>query len=160
MNKKLITVAGSVLVLGVGGLAVWHHHGHAGLDHDHSHEHGSMEGVKLELNDGQKWATDAPLRQGMDVLHKEIVPLYKAHKDKSLKAEDAKAYAGTIRTQIDFFFNNCNLEPKADAILHIILADLLKAAAVLEKDPLSEEGIPAAVHALHAYESHFEHPNF
>jgi len=166
MNKKILIAAGSVVLLGVGGLAVWHHHGHHGLDHDHGHahdhhhDHAGMEGVTLELNDGKKWETDAPLRQGMDILHKEVIPIYKAYNAKSLTEADAKAYAGTIRTQIDFFFKNCNLEPKADAVLHIILAELIKAAAVLEKDPLSEDGIPAAVNALHAYEEHFEHPNF
>lgn len=168
MNKKVIAAAATVGALGLGGMIIWHHNGHPGLDHghgdaashDHSHDHAGGENVKLELNDGKKWATDEPLRKGMDILHKEVIPLYKAYNDKSLTEADAKAYAGTIRAQIDFFFKNCSLEPKADAVLHIVLAELIRAAGVLEKEPLSEEGIPAVVNALHSYEAHFDHPNF
>lgn len=167
MNKKIVFSGAAVAIL-IGGMVVWHHHGHPGLthdhgdahEHDHSHDHAGMEGAKLELDEGKKWATDAPLRQGMDILHKEVIPLYKAYNAKSLTDADARVYAGTIRTQIDFFFKNCNLEPKADAVLHIVLAELIRAAGVLEKEPLSEEGIPAVVNALHSYEAHFEHPNF
>lgn len=167
MNKKIIVAAATVGVLIIGGMAFWHHNGHPGVEghgHGHAqdehHDHAGMENVTLELNDGKKWETDAPLRQGMDILHKEVIPLYKAYNDKTLKEEDAKAYAGTISAQIDFFFKNCKLEPKADAVLHIVLADLIKAGSVLEKEPLSEDGIPAVVKALHAYDAHFDHPNF
>ena len=40
---------------------------------DHSHHHHGAATPTLQLNQGQKWATDAPLRDGMNLVAKEYV---------------------------------------------------------------------------------------
>lgn len=187
MNKKIYAVAGAIALV-IGGMVTWHFNNHPGLEHDtnepneHAHEataaapgedeaeHGHNEHAdhahhgasdqKLTLNDGQKWATDEPLRAGMSRMHSAVIPAYKAFSDKTITAEQAQELATTIKTEIDLIFQNCKLEPKADAALHIVLADLLGGKAAIEANPSDPEGVPRIVNALHSYSEHFDHPNF
>lgn len=132
-------------------------HGHD--DHADHAAHGASD-QKLTLNDGKKWATDEPLRAGMSRMHTAVIPAYKAFSDKTITAEQAQELATTIKTEIDLIFQNCKLEPKADAALHIVLSELLGGKAAIEKNPSDPEGVPRIVNALHNYSEHFDHPNF
>ena len=58
---KLLTAAGLALGLATGSLAA----------DAHKHDHGAAP-AKLELNNGKKWATDAPLRRGMENIRNSI----------------------------------------------------------------------------------------
>ncbi len=190
MNKKIYAVAGAIaLVIGgmavwhFNGHPGPDHDPHTGKAEDHTHgdahppantesapEHGhddhadhSAHGAsdqKLTLNDGQKWATDEPLRAGMSRMHSAVIPAYKSFSDKTITAEQAQELATTIKTEIDLIFQNCKLEPKADAALHIVLAELLGGKAAIEANPSDPEGVPRIVNALHSYSEHFDHPNF
>jgi len=189
MNKKIYAAAGAIALV-IGGMAIWHFNGHPGTEHDshvgdsaeHAHEatpparadsapeHGHDEHAdhaghgasneKLTLNDGKKWATDEPLRAGMSRMHSAVIPVYKAFNDKTITAEQAQGLATTIKTEIDLIFQNCKLEPKADAALHIVLAELLGGKAAIEANPSDPEGVPRIVNALHSYSEYFDHPNF
>ncbi|MEZ4459445.1 MAG: hypothetical protein R3E66_06890 [bacterium] len=172
MKKPTVLALAAVVVVVLGGAAFWHHSGHPGLEHnhgqaapsqgDHEHDHSSHGNgpTKLELNDGKKWATDQALRDGMGRMHQAVIPVYSQYKGKTLRDDEAKALAATIRTEVDGLVKNCKLEPKADAMLHIVIADLLTGAQVISGNPMDDNGIPKIVGALHAYAQHFDHPDF
>lgn len=133
-----------------------HNHSH---DHSHNHEtHGA-----LELNQGEKWETDAALRQGMDELHQIIsTGLDNAHEN-ALKADDYKKISGEIMTQVVYIIENCNLEPEPDAQFHILLGDIMKNVEIIDdkvdgKQP--EDGLIKMTQTLDTYGEHFVHPDW
>jgi hypothetical protein len=101
----------------------------------HSHDHAAGE-AKLVLNQGKKWQTDAPLRQGMENIRGAVA--------KGMKSD---ALAKKVEAEVAGIVQNCKLEPAADEQLHIVIADLLAGAA----DP------HRVTEALNAYGEHFDH---
>jgi hypothetical protein len=84
---------------------------------------------QLKLNDGEKWATDAPL------------------------------HAGRIEAQVNSIVANCRLPPGADANLHYVIADLSQGVSLMRGgDPARTRHDGAAlVHgALSAYDTFFD----
>ena len=127
--------------------------------YSHGHElHGTM-----ELNQGQKWETDAPLRQGMGALHQIVsAGLDGAHAN-ALKSDDYKKMSGEIMTQFTYIVENCKLEPKADAQLHILLGNISQGVNVIEGKVSGEQpvdGLIKMAQALNSYGSYFNHPNW
>ena len=103
----------------------------------HSHDPAAGE-AKLVLNQGKKWETDAPLRQGMESIRSAVA-----------KGMDSGALAKKVEAEVAGIVQNCKLEPAADEQLHIVIADLLAAA---------EAGDPGRVkQALTASGEHFDH---
>ncbi len=161
-RKSIIVIIGFGLLL-LGAIVTWHFTGHVGLshgEHSHSHNHEHGGGESLELNAGKKWATDEPLRDGMSRIHERVKPAYAAYQKGELDADMSKKMAEMIRGEVDILIKNCALDPKADAMLHIVIGNMLSAASEMEGNPASEEGMPKLVEALHAYSKHFDHPNF
>ena len=103
----------------------------------HSHEHAAGE-AKLVLNQGKKWPTDAPLRQGMENIRSAVA---KGMKDEAL----AKA----VETEVAGIVQNCKLEPEADEQLHIVIAELMAGAEAKDSAKVAK--------ALNAYGEHFDH---
>lgn len=130
--------------------------------HSHGHSHGKEKPVQLTLNDGKKWATDDSLRQGMsrtrDALNAE---LHAIHSDK-FSAEQYQALAQKVNDQLAFMVKNCKLEPKADAMLHLILADIIAGADIMQVQHGGEahQGAVKIVHALENYAGYFDHPGW
>lgn len=127
--------------------------------HSHGHEvHGTM-----ELNQGQKWETDAALRHGMGALHQIVFIGLKGAHSNSLKADDYKKMSGEIMTQFTYIVENCDLEPEADAQLHILLGNIIQGVETIEgkvSGKQAEEGLIMMAQALNSYGSHFDHPNW
>ncbi|PLC49405.1 hypothetical protein CR159_13850 [Pollutimonas subterranea] len=117
----------------------------------------------MELNQGQKWETDAALRQGMGALHQIVSRgLDTAHKN-ALKPDDYKKMSGGIMTQFTYIVENCKLEPEADAQLHILLGNISQGVDVIEgkvSGEQPEEGLIKMAQALNSYGSYFDHPNW
>jgi DNA primase len=152
-----------VIHLGVIPVLMWVLSGPAmAAEHEHDHHHGQDQ-AKLTLNDGKKWATDAPLREGMAHIAAAMETHMKTtHKVKTDEDQHA-ALAREINAQVNHIFQNCRLDKQADAMLHLILADVMEGSAIIEgKKPKAkrEDGIMTVVHALENYREHFEHPNF
>lgn len=117
----------------------------------------------LELNQGQKWETDAPLRQGMSTL-REIVTggLAGAHAGK-LTPDDYRAMSDKVGGQMSYIVQNCHLPPAADAQLHILLGNIAQGVEVLEGRAAGtqpEQGLAKIGQALNSYGSHFDHPGW
>jgi hypothetical protein len=123
--------------------------------HDHAHEHHGPEAA-LTLDQGKKWATDAPLREGM-------IKIRSITTEASAKpnTKDNQLAASRIQGEIQNMFKACKLSPKADANLHLILAEMLKGAGSL-KDPKAPAGeaYDKIKKALALYGQYFDHPGW
>ena len=124
----------------------------AAAEHAHDEMHST-----LRLDQGQPWATDAPLVEGMNKIR---VAVKEASALPTLDADSADALAQTVRTQVNFLIANCRLEPEADATLHVFIGQLLNAAAALGEDPASPSGLPQLQQTLREYPRYFDHPGW
>lgn len=112
------------------------------------HDHGAAE-VKLVLDQGKKWPTDAPLRQGMENI--------RAALGAGMKYQ---ALANKVNAEVAGIVQNCKLEPDADAQLHLVIAELMAGAEAMEgkvKGETRRAGAEKVARALNAYGEHFDH---
>ena len=125
--------------------------------HEHGHGAGS---AQLELNDGKKWQTDEPLRQGMASIRGAVAKDVKAiHANKATPAQ-YEALAAKVNAEVAGIVQNCKLPPEADAQLHIVVAELMGGAEAMqgkEKGVTRRAGAERVAKALNAYGEHFEH---
>ena len=126
---------------------------------EHEHHRGASANATLERPPGGgKWATDAPLRQGMERIHGAMADALPAFEKGELAPNTAIALAVEVRDQVQYLIANCKLEPAADAQLHIVIGQMLAAADALSKEPMSTEGMPRLHDAMQLYGDYFEHP--
>jgi hypothetical protein len=114
--------------------------------HDHGHAAGE---AKLVLNQGKKWPTDAPLRQGMENI--------RAALGGGMKYQ---ALANRVNAEVAGIVQNCKLEPEADAQLHLVIADIMAGVEAMEgkvKGETRRAGAEKIARALDAYGEHFDH---
>ena len=152
-NRGIAALAG--LWLAVVGNAV------AATDHQaagHAHE----APAKLELDHGRPWATDAPLRKGMDALRAAFAGRLAAIHAGTLAPDGYAALGAKIEGEVGTIVAECRLEPKADGVLHVIVAELLAAADVLlgRAPGTPAAGAHRAVIALNDYGRYFDHPQW
>ena len=127
-----------------------------------SHDHGAAT-HKLTLDQGRKWATDEPLRAGMGRIRSLAErPLEAAHAGKLTPAQYGEL-AMQIETEVGAIVANCKLEPKADAMLHLVIADIAAGTdAMAGKNAKVRPalGLVKVAQAVNHYGSHFDHPGF
>jgi hypothetical protein len=125
-----------------------------------SHSHDASASA-LSLDHGRKWATDAPLRDGMGRIRALVEPqLAAAHAGKLSQAQYT-ALAGQVETAVGGIVANCKLEPKADAVLHIVIAEIgagtdVMAGKVAKQRPA--QGLVQVAKAINDYGAHFDDP--
>lgn len=155
---RLAATTGVVLSLTVAGRA-------AALDHDHGHDHGASSGTpsSLTLKQGRKWSTDASLRQGMgrirDAMEEPMPAIYAGKADPSQFEIRAKR----VNEQIAFMVQNCKLDKETDAMLHLVLAELIAGTEAMEgknKELDRRGGAAKVMHALENYDRYFDHPGW
>ena len=125
----------------------------------HSHGHAAGE-AKLVLNQGQKWQTDAPLRQGMSNIRGAIAKDVKLIHANKATPKQYEALAQKVTAEVAGIVQNCKLEPAADEQLHIVVAELMAGAEVMEgkvKGEPRRAGAERIAKALNAYGEHFDH---
>lgn len=155
MTRRNLLISALVLALaGAGAIALLHLHSPA--EHGHG-QHGISE---LVLNDGKRWATDVPLRQGLERIRDAVAPVVAATAARSLTKDEATAFSGVIKDQVQYLAENCKLEPKADAALHVLLNDFLQGADALAADPASKAALERVVNALELYPQYFDHQSW
>jgi hypothetical protein len=127
-----------------------------------THAHGKAP-QKLELNAGKKWAIDEPLRQGMDAIRLSAsVALPLVHSGKAADT-DYDAFAKEVTAQVGYIVQNCKLDPKADAQLHGIIAEIMSGAEMAagkQQGKQRSSGLLKVVQALDTYGRYFDHPNW
>lgn len=125
------------------------------------HDHGAAP-QNMVLNAGGKWATDEPLRHGMNAIKSSAaatLPL--AHGGKARNA-DYDAFAKEVTAQINTIVQKCKLVPKADAQLHIVVGDIMAGVEMAEGKHVSKRaaGVVKVVQALNMYGKYFSHPEW
>lgn len=125
-----------------------------------AHDHGKAAPHKLELNAGKKWSTDDALRQGMTTIHASVSQTLPAAHSGKAKASDHDAFGQTVSAQIAYIVENCKLDPKADAQLHTIVADMsegMEIAQGKQGDKKRASGVVKVAQAVNAYGKYFDH---
>lgn len=121
-------------------------------------EHTAHEVVVPQLNDGRRWRTDAPLREGMERIREAVTAAdASARRAGGMDAEAARSLAAAVDETIAYMISNCRLEPAADANLHMLLARLSFGAAAIRANPRSTTGLPSLLDVLEVYPRYFEH---
>lgn len=130
--------------------------------HRHDHEHGAAP-AKLELNNGKKWATDAPLRKGMENIRNSIDAVHHEVHENKLSAAKYGELAKKVHGEVEGIIAGCKLDPKADAQLHLVIADILEGVETMEgktKKVKRQAGALKVGSALEKYAGHFDHPGW
>lgn len=157
MNKHSVVsvVVGLGLLLSLGSTTL------PAMADEHDHHH--MEGAELQLNDGQKWETDAPLRLAIGKVGHELnARLNDIHHNK-LDAAGYAVLALHVNEQVAYMVQNCELEPAADEQLHIVIGRMLLSAQGMQQHNELKEKRQAAVQlvgALDNYATYFVDTEF
>lgn len=127
----------------------------------HAHD-GATPVHELSLDHGRKWATDGPLREGMERIREALA---RQHQElgKGTLSEAAYAELGdAIEKNVAAIVANCKLSPEADANLHIVIAQLVGAADAMKgPSPMGRaEAAQKATAALALYGRYFDHPGW
>lgn len=129
---------------------------------DHSHSHGNEKPAQLTLDDGKKWATDDSLRQGMSRIRDALAAELPAIHSGKATTEQYRALAQKTNDQIAFMVKNCKLGSKADAMFHLVLADIIAGAdAMMARDgDEARKGAEKIARAVDNYGAYFAHPGW
>lgn len=129
-------------------------------DHHHSHDHGQP--AQLTLDNGKKWATDSNLRQGMGRIQNALSAELPAIHAGKLTVEQYRALAQKTNDQIAFIVKNCKMDQKMDAVLHVVLADIIAGSDAMMAQGGSEarKGAEKIARALDSYGAYFDHPGW
>lgn len=130
-----------------------------GADAAHSHD---AHPAKLQLDHGKKWPTDEPLRRGMSAIRAVMAQRIESIHRNKLSAEEYRSAGAQVDQEVARIVAECKLEPKADAMLHIIVADLLAGAEGMQGKSKAKPmaGAHKVVQALNAYGRYFDHPGW
>ena len=122
-----------------------------------AHSHAAGAPAKLALDHGKKWATDAPLRQRMGeirtLMAAQINPIHAG----KLAPADYASLGAAIEQKVAAIVAECKLPPAADAMLHLIVADLVAGADVMQGKATGNpaDGAHQVVTAANAYGRYF-----
>lgn len=125
-----------------------------------AHDHGKSAPHKLELNAGKKWGTDEALRKAMSGIQASVTQTLPAAHAGKATAADYEAFGKDVTAQVTYMVENCKLDPKADAQLHIIVADIMngvEAAQGKHGEKKRAMGVVKVAQAANAYGKHFDH---
>ncbi len=150
----------SIAAAGCSHFGKGHHDANGGHDaggHRDAHGmHGDHAGRSaLALNDGAKWSTDAPLRTAMRKIRMTVETETRSQNPASIDPASAMKIATEVEDQVGFMIEHCELEPKADATLHVLISDMLKGAGELRKPATSTAGLTRIQDALEQYPEYF-----
>ena len=111
--------------------------------------------------DGQRWATDAPLRKAMGTINTALgQSLAAIHEDRLSEAQYVQL-AELVRGQVAYMVEHCQLPSEADAQLHLIIARLLAGAdGMAATGPAQRQGAITLVGALNDYPHFFADSEF
>lgn len=124
-----------------------------------SHDHGHASSQPAASAPARRYATDAPLREGMQGIRAAVDAL-DHYQHGHMGPEQAKILAGNIQDHVNDIIAKCQLPPDADAALHAIIVPLMNQAAALKQDPTKLDAIPPMRQALADYAARFDDPGF
>ena len=125
-----------------------------------AHQHGAAETpAKLALDQGKKWTTDAPLRKHMGEIRTLMAARIPAIHAGKLAVNDYHALGAAVEQNVAAIVAECKLPPEADAMLHLIVADLVAGADIMQGKASGKPGDGAhkVVVAANNYGRYFDH---
>jgi hypothetical protein len=128
-----------------------------------AHAHDGAHDTKLRLDHGRKWATDAPLREGMTRIKGLVAPRMDAAHAGTMGAAEYAALAAKVEVEVGNIVANCKLPPEADAALHVVLSQLAEGTgAMAGRTPgvQPRQGFVQVATAVNEYGRYFEHPGW
>jgi hypothetical protein len=131
-------------------------------DDAHRHHDGGIS-AGLSLNNGAKWKTDAPLREGMKNIRNVLEPQLPAIHNNKLKPAQYQTLVGEINAELSAIVKSCKLDKDADAMLHLVLADIIEGVDALageNKQVGRHDGAVKIYKGLENYGAYFAHPNW
>jgi hypothetical protein len=120
------------------------------------HEDHSVHAVAVPVP-AQRWASDAPLREGMRRVHVALDDLHQ-YEIGRMPEQMALERVAAIESATAYMFANCKLPPEPDAVLHGMLAPLLAGAAGLRRDPKDIAAVARMRDAVADYPIYFDDP--
>lgn len=116
----------------------------------------------LTLNQGKRWVTDAPLRRHMGEIRALVSDKLESIHGGTLSPADYRALGVAIEGKVGAIVADCKLPPDADAMLHLVVADLLAGADVMQGKAAGDaaEAAHKVVAAVNNYGTYFDHPGF
>lgn len=109
-----------------------------------SDSHAQTDGLKLTLNDGEKWQMDEHTRT-----------MVKTMVDRAEKGGDADAVAKGLKSDLDKLIQGCTMTGAAHDQLHVFLTSFIPAVQKANATP-SEESLEAVEALLQKYGKYFE----
>jgi hypothetical protein len=103
------------------------------------------------------------LRNGMNRIRGLVEPQLGAAHAGKLTAAQYRELATQVESEVGTIVANCKLEPRADAMLHLVIADLgegTDAMAGRNAKLRPAQGLAKVALALNEYGGHFDHPGF
>ena len=124
----------------------------------HDHAHGAAAPAELTLNQGKKWTTDEPLRKRMGEIRTLMAGKIPAIHGGKLSVAEYQALGVAVEQKVGAIVAECKLPPEADAMLHLIVADLVSGADIMQgKAPGNPaDGAHRVATAANAYGEYFD----
>ena len=129
----------------------------------HHHDHGATAPQSIVLNVGKKWPTDEALRQGMGAIHTIAAGALPAAHAGKLAPAKYNAMANDVNAQIGYIVENCKLDPKADAQLHILIGELADGVETMQGKRAGRgraQGVVKITQTLNTYGKYFNHASW
>ncbi|MCW3147064.1 DnrO protein [Stutzerimonas stutzeri] len=123
------------------------------------HEHGHAQPLLRPAN-GQQWATDAALREGMTRIHEAVDAALAQAPDEGLNDAQARDLQQAIDAAAAYLTGNCRLAPEPDAALHALLGQLLQGAEALGDRHAREAALGQVIASLQQYSELFSEPRW
>lgn len=134
-------------------------HVRAQHEHDDHERHAGLAVAAPVVIPAQRYASDAPLREGMSRIHaalEELRHYEMGHMPQSIAVERV----ASIKAATNYLFTNCKLDAEADAALHSMLVPLLNGVQAFNKDPADTSTVTAMRNAVADYPNMFDDPNW
>lgn len=108
---------------------------------------------------GQRWATDAPLQDGMGRIRQAVTML--EHLEMGhVDPKQAPGLADQIQSAVNDMIANCKLAPDADAALHGLLVKFIAGADAVRTGPVTLDKLKPMQDALAQYPTQFDDPTW
>lgn len=135
------------------------HHAPATPPADAHAQHGHDTAAAPAPPTGQRWATDAPLQDGMGRIRQAVTAL-EHYQHGHLDATQASNATRLIDAAVNDMIANCKLAPDADAALHGLLVKFIAGAEVVRSGQDVSDAITSMQGALAQYPAQFDDPTW
>ena len=115
---------------------------------------------ELRLDQGKRWPTDQPLRQGMSDIRAAMATAFPQIHVGQFTSAQYGALAAKIQERVDHIVGNCRLPEEADAQLHVVLMEIVDGTEAMRSGFDRPDGAMRVIQAIEAYGRHFDHPDW